>query len=407
MLWMLMAVFQDEEIWKAGAQIRAQLEARTPMSYRLVDGDEGDEYGTMRWRPYLKITPEPWIEIFLQPQLSLGFWGDTATAPEQDEFDFHQLSVAFNNIDDSGFSLKVGRMELQYGDQRMISPLDWSHIGRAWDGIKLGYKGDGWWIDGFATDINEGVAAGHDRQFHGLYAGVDIAEGHKIEPYLLYRRFGHDNFASESGTRVGDQDFWWLGALYKGKEEAWDYSAEAVYQGGDVASDDVSAWGIALTAGHTFDEDWKPRAGIEYTYATGDESPADGDVDRFVPPFTFGHSYQGYADLFTWSNGHDLVAHFSAKPHAEWTVTLAIHNLWLDERRDAWFNAGGAVIRRDATGASASYVGTEIDVAARYIPDEHINLWFGGAFFAAGEFVDDTGFDDDQLWGFVQLTITF
>ena len=46
-------------------------------------------------------------------------------------------------------------------------------------------------------------------------------------------------------------------------------------------------------------------------------------------------------------------------------------------------------------------------MAARFIPSEHVNVWFGGAVFFAGEFVDDTGFDDDQLWAFVQVTLTY
>src|SRR6185436_17662187 len=37
---------------------------------------------------------------------------------------------------------RVGRQELLYGNQRLISPLDWANTRRTFDGARLLYKGD-------------------------------------------------------------------------------------------------------------------------------------------------------------------------------------------------------------------------------------------------------------------------
>ena len=95
MIILLAMVFQ-QELFEPGVQARLQLEARSPMSYSA--GAEGDEFGTTRIRPHLWIRPAEAVTLFIQPQASFGFWGDTPTPPDVDEVDLHQLYVGWEEI---------------------------------------------------------------------------------------------------------------------------------------------------------------------------------------------------------------------------------------------------------------------------------------------------------------------
>src|SRR5690606_12152179 len=51
------------------------------------------------------------------------------------------------------FILRAGRQELLYGNQRLVSPLDWSNTRRTFEGIRGLYKSGDWAIDGFYTNL--------------------------------------------------------------------------------------------------------------------------------------------------------------------------------------------------------------------------------------------------------------
>ena len=73
-------------------------------------------------------------------------------------------------------SLKIGRQEMTYGDQRFIGLTDWSNTGRSFDAARLRYQaGKKSWINLFTARVviprddyfNESNEA---DQFSGLYA---------------------------------------------------------------------------------------------------------------------------------------------------------------------------------------------------------------------------------------------
>lgn len=414
--WLLLAVIQEEKgPVEGGVQARFRFEFKDPVDYRIPgrlgrpaaeSRFAGDEWVIGRVRPWIRFNIDADIELYVQGQAA--YVGDEAFAAidGREDVDFHQLYFDFRKIAGGPVSLRVGRQELQFGDQRIVSPLDWSPLGRTWDGIKFTVEEGPVRADLWATAVREGADARKGRAFYGANVSCKAIEDHEVDVYAILREYGHDFFVSETGG-TGDLEEWTVGARMKGKSAPWDYSAEIAGQTGSQAGDDVAAWALALTGGRTFEEACNLRVGIEYTYATGDDSPTDGDRNRFTPPATFGHSYQGYMDIFAWINGHALSLKTSIKPADDWSVGMDLHNFWLDEERDAWFNSGGAAIRRDATGSSGSYVGFEVDLHARWKLDTTVDLWFGVSHFWPGGYVDRTGFDAEMTWGFVQVTVTF
>ena len=190
--------------------------------------------------------------------------------------------------------------------------------------------------------------------------------------------------------------------------EAIDYSVELVAQTGDWSSgDDQQAYAAHMGAGYTFtDVSYTPRLGIEYNFSTGDDDPTDGKVETLDNLFPTNHINYGYMDRFSWRNIHNIRLSASAKPTEKLTVKADLHFFWLDDSNDAWYNAGGGVIRPGTPGAD-DFVGEEIDLTAKYKLNKHVALQAGYSHFFAADFVEDTGSDDDADWAYFQTVFTF
>jgi hypothetical protein len=389
-----------------GGQVRLRGEYRDPIGYaNAAQLDEDDDIYLMRIRLNLTVAVTDDIDVFVQPQDSRTFGEEATIASNEKNLDLHQGWVEWRNIGGTGLTVKAGRQEMHYGDGRFVSPLDWNNIGRAWDGIKVRYAGDGWWVDGFFTVIKEGNGAEDDQDFYGLYGSYTGFKDHEIDAYVFGRRLADNSFTDELGN-TGDVKDVTLGARLKGKAGGFDYSAEGAFQSGDWVDTNTRAWGVAVTAGYTIDLSWSPRIGAELTFATGDEDPTDGDRGTFDPLFPFGHAYQGYADVFAWKNGMDTALYLRVQPEPRLSLHLDAHVFTLDEERDAWYGATGAKIRSGAAGASRD-IGWEIDLHVRFSPVKPVKIWAGWSHFFAGSFVEDTGRSPDMDWFFAQAVVEF
>ena len=378
-----------------------------------------------------------------------------------DNVDLHQAYVDLKNLfeDELGegtLTLRLGRQELSYGDQRLVSPLDWSNVARAWDAARLiidvpNVPGE-LQLDIFASIIRDtvsaetgggpaGVTSVDEKQgFHGLNASfTDIrpvnawgwtdGEGkkhpflgkHQLDFYAFYRDLADGVFTAEDGG-TGDVDDLTLGtrlageALRSSEGAGFDYSGEVALQTGEFGGEDeIRAYGYALTAGYTFAGiylgETKARLGIEYDHGSGDSDPTDGKHETFDPLFPYGHYYQGIQDTFSWKNGQDLTFKIDLYPPLPLRLTHAefqYHAFWLSEEKDGWFNAGLAQIRRDPTGSSGKFVGHEVDFTFKYpLVTPFAVLWVGYSHFFPGDFVRETGDEPGRDFVFSQLAVTF
>lgn len=392
-----------------GGQIRSRYEIRRPTSYGPGWMGKTDDLILLRTRVHVKAEVSEVIDAFVQIQDS-RVWGDEASVVSDEEgLDLHQAWVEVHELFSEHLALKVGRQELKYGDQRLVSPLDWSNVGRAWDAIKIrGSAGDHFWIDGFASVIRQGADANDDRNFDGVYASITTAAPTIIDVYVFHRNFADRAFLGEDGKKMKDLRDYTTGARFETKAGPFRGTAEGVYQFGNRGDDVTNAFGIAVQGSVTLDDVvWVPTFLLEYTYGSGDSNPTDEDNETFDPLFPFGHFYQGFLDIFAWRNGEDLKAAVAVKPHEIWWVELAAHYLRLVERKDAWYNAGGGVIRRDPTGRSGREIGVEIDLHAKVKVHEGVLIWFGYSHLFPGEYVRRTGRDRDMDWIFLIFQVGF
>jgi len=160
-----------------------------------------------------------------------------------------------------------------------------------------------------------------------------------------------------------------------------------------------------------------PTFDLEYAYASGDTRPTDGKINTFDPIFPFAHFYHGHMDLIRWSNVHavklgsKIALGGVSEMFAGWNLHTDFHAFWLASRRDAWYSAGGAQLRRDPTRtvAGSGAIGSELDVYLKGKLWKNLSIWGGYSHFFSGVYVHDTGpqNDRDQDWVFLMMTLKF
>jgi hypothetical protein len=73
--------------------------------------------------------------------------------------DLHQAYLTLGNHKEFPLSLKIGRQELIYGDERLVGAFGWNNIGRVFDAAKLRWQNP--W---FAADFFTGRVVIPERQ---------------------------------------------------------------------------------------------------------------------------------------------------------------------------------------------------------------------------------------------------
>lgn len=319
---------------------------------------------------------------------------------------FLELSVP---VEDIPVSLKVGRQELAYGDERLVGPLLWTNTARVFDAVKLIANPWEWLqMDSFYSHVvrTEPKLADKtmwDDHFFGLYAGFKKIKDHVIDTFVLGRYNEDASVVGERNGRRGHLHHYTLGNRLKGKKGRIDYGTEYALQFGRRAHDSVQAWSFHQDLGYTF-ADWKgtPRLYGEYNHASGDRNPSDGVFSTFDNLFPTNHNKYGLIDFLSLKNMNDIMLGTSIKPHQKMLAAAEFHWFFLDAKESAWFNASGGVFR--AANANAdTQLGEELDLYTTYAFNKHFSLLAGYSHFFAGPFAQDTGGNDDANFLYTQL----
>ena len=321
---------------------------------------------------------------------------------------FVEVDKPFNEIP---LTVKAGRQELLYGDERFVGPLNWTNTARVFDAVKLVYNPWEWLqLDTFFSQVvrNEAKKADktvHDDNFYGFYAAFKKIKDHVIDTFLFIRNNQDNSLVSERAGIRGDLKEYTFGNRLKGKRGSVDYGAEYALQFGRRAHDEIEAWAFHQELGYTFLKRWgTPRFYAEYNHASGDRNPTDGVVSTFDNLFPTNHNKYGLIDFLSLKNMNDIMLGASLKPHSKVHMAAEFHWFFLDAKESAWFNASGGVFRAANPNAS-THLGEELDLYATYAICKNVSALIGYSHFFAGPFVEDTGRSDDANFIYTQLTI--
>ncbi|HUU90653.1 MAG TPA: alginate export family protein [Phycisphaerae bacterium] len=336
------------------------------------------------------------------------------TSPYFDQVDVRKAYVEWKHIGGSPIGFKVGRQALDYGDRRLLGPSNWGNVGGFWwDAAKMYIDTEPVQVDLFYGQrvIREQIRWDNrhfDFDAMGAYAHFKNLPC-TLDAFYILRYDDHGNARGERGT-TGDIRRHTLGVHTAGNFlKNWDYAGTLAAQFGTQGGDDVEAYGANARLGYTWlDCPWKPRVAGEFTYASGDRSPADGENNTFDNLFTAPTTYYGRMNLLSWQNMMDYQATFEVKPTKKLKAWVDYHFFRLASDTDAWYWFSMAPQRRDRTGNSGHELGHEIDIQIKWTVSKNLELYAGYSWFLPGSFVKHTaGGDDAANWGFVQCTYKF
>ena len=336
---------------------------------------------------------------------------DQENNPNKDRWELWDSYLEIKNLFDVPLSVKAGRQRIFYGDKRVFGPGEWGNSGRwIWDAVKLSYQFSHGFVDAYygrtqLHDPNE-FSLNHRHGFEsaGIYSQfkspvklIPIV----LEPFFMTRMDDHDRYKGED-QRLGNLDSWYWGfRAFKKDLCGFDYDFTYIRQAGDYADDDIDACGYHALLGYTFKQvNLEPRISLEYSYASGDDDPTDGDHETFDAAFGARDKMYGRMNLFQWQNLKDAQANFEIKPLTWLYLKAEYHKFRLAEREDAWYLNAQAY--RDKSGQSGDEVGRELDIVAviNLFPNHCIQTGFGH--FRPDEFARAVASDKNSNWVFVQ-----
>lgn len=360
-------------------------------------GRGNNSYTLTRQRIYGDLWYQDRVRLFAEGIASFSNSQDLPSLPiDQTGFDFLNLFLDFKLGDVMGKPayLRVGRQELLFGSQRLVSTLDWANTRRTFQGVSILRTGEKWDVNAFWTqpvipNTNRLDWADNQQNFAGIFATYRPKKGHTVDLYDLV--LTNNNTVNQRGLQRGNFTINTLGGRYAGDDSGFLWDVESALQLGRQASQNVVAGMVSAGLGYNFkDLPWSPTIWGYYDYSTGDGSPGSGNLNTFNTLYPFGHYYQGWVDIVGRQNAQDVNAHLYVYP-AKWlTLNTQFHSFQLANKRDALYNKAGNVSRFDPTGRAGRDVGQELDLIANFHVSKHADILLGYAHLYAGEFIKKT-----------------
>lgn len=342
---------------------------------RYQDGND-DRWILNRIRANVSLIPMPWWTSNFQGQDARIFFKSNPNGqnPYTNRTD---LRLAYTDIgagDKSPATLRVGRQELAYGDERILGAANWGNVARTFDAAKLILRKGAWQVDLASASVVVPSLRGisHHLQgnnLHFVYGNwTNPFPKTAVEPYVMWRVGGG---RGDALAGILKQSRWVSGLRIAGSLSlGFDYTTEWIVQTGKLQNTNGRERIHAL-AQHTvlrkgFDHvTWKPRLLAEYNFASGDARAGDGRSGTFDQMFPTPHEKYGLADQVGWQNVQHLAAGVEIKPLKQFVLRTMVQDWYLAKAKDALYTAGGALAFRDPAGASGRHVGEEIDLIAQ------------------------------------------
>jgi len=339
----------------------------------------------LRLRPEIRLSKGSELSLFVQPQFSKAFgkpeFPGTSTTTNASQstssttFDtalgIHQAAIEYRPGD--SFQFIFGRQLLAYGDEVVLSGLDWDNVGRSFDALRARYSHglgsvDVFYSKLFASKVTATAQGAGDGDLLGLYSANNFGTGlSAVDLYLLYR---------QDQTTGSNLELFALGVRIKDRLDAFDYRAEATKEAGSQFIDAAGAYQIDLEAGWTFEAPFKSRIGLE-------AFQAGSSYDQLYP---LAHKYLGIADVFGRRNIQGGVLHLTAVPTEGLTAQFDFHYLMRTSTSAPAYKLNGiAALGTNTNGSSA--IGSELDLILSYAVTKEITATLGGGVLLPGEYL--------------------
>lgn len=371
---------------------------------RLQPGGPGqDTYNLTRWRHYLDLKAGDNFRFYVEGIDAASFGEDLPTqAIDENRWDLQNffMDVEVFETGTGTHTIRAGRQELNFGRQRLVSPLDWANTRRNFEGLNYIVKEKDYKLNIFSVNpVNSATGfntvaefdnkfdeANRDVFFSGAYFSYTALENTNIDLYYLWLEDQIQVPARADGRRHT------IGSRYsklfpQDGGRVWDMDVEGAYQFGQDNNRDVQAGFATAVLGHTWKEaPWSPRLSGLFYYGSGDRNLADGQNNTFYSMFPLGHAYWALSDNLSGQNLLDYGMQLDVKPSKKTGATAAYHFFDLASDGDRAYNIAGAPIGAPGNGTD---LGQALDLYGHYSVNSNLDFQAGYSWFFYGDFINN------------------
>jgi Alginate export len=325
----------------------------------------------------------------------------SSNPPQTRDIDTVDLLNAFFDVklielDGNPIYGRVGRQQLIYGSQRLVSTIDFANNGPRYDAAKFFYRSEKWDVDLFGgrpiiiQNDDLGIED-HNRWFSGAWATWKPKPGMFFDFYYLNLYNKTPGVATGEHGVVGSFDVNTIGSRATGRADCgflWDFEGAAQF--GNWSNQSIGAAMADAYVGWNFkNAPLDPTVWLGYDYASGG-SNTGSTHNTFNQLFNFAHYYYGSMDIIGRQNIQDATAQGYVYPAKWWLAGLQYHYLHLADDRAPLFSASGVVERVDPTGKAGGDVGSIICAVSNFHLTNRQDIFFQYSHFFPGSYINNT-----------------
>ncbi|NMH28635.1 alginate export family protein [Flavobacterium silvaticum] len=374
--------------------------------------EDHDGYILSRFLLHADIHFTKGIRAFVQTQSSLADGRIDPSPVDQNPLEVHQAFADFSLLDKPKTKLlvRLGRQELSYGSQRLVSVREGPNNRQSFDGAKAILKLSDFQSDFFYTHYvraSDGIfddESNQSRQFWGSYLKynripiIGSAEVYYLGLYresVSYETDLHGNETRHSiGLRIANQ----IGN--------WKYDLEGVYQFGRFAMTDISAWTASINTAYRFTSlPLKPEIGFKTEIISGDKQSGDGKIETFNPLFPRG-AYFGLAAIVGPSNLIDVHPSINMQLAKGLSWSVDYDAFWRYSDQDGLYAPNSSLIF-PAGNSGDKEIGQQLATDFSYEPNAFLYFRAEFTWFPAGDYLKSVTPGKDILFTGITMQLRF
>ena len=351
---------------------------------------------TMKYKSEVLIT-----KISLQ---DVRVWGDEKVKQDVPSMALHEAWAGFKVVD--SLSLKIGRQELSYGNERLLGSANWLQQAMSHDAVVAKYKSNG-----FTADLGLSFNQTHDTILSGTYYSYNKTNYKSLDYLWLSQKF---NSLTISALLIGDnyqktKDTSFTRYTYGGiadyKDGSIESSANFYLQSGKTQTgQEISAYYFSFDLAYALGK-VKPAAGIEYFSGNDNSNTSNKKWNAFNTLYGTGHKFNGSMEYFLASaatkNAGLVDVYLGAAYKATDKITCKADYHYFSIQSDFLNAKTGQKIDK--------YLGSEVDLSVKADFNKEISLLLGYSFLSASKSLEilQGRVNDGRLnsWAFAMLTL--
>lgn len=352
------------------------------------------------------------LRAFVQLQSSLANGKETTPSPvEENQLNVHQAFVdaVLCRAEFGTLTARIGRQELLYGSQRLVSVREGPNNRQSFDAAKLTYATTNWKMDAlfsYTVPAQRGIFAEgitKTTKFWGTYAVINRVP--RVDNVDLYYFGIQKQQATFNDGKAGELRHS-IGSRIWSRTNNFRYDVEGIYQFGRFGDKHIDAWTLSMNTGYRFTHlNLRPEIGLKTEVISGDAVLGDNRLQTFNPLFPRG-GYFGLASLIGPANLIDIHPSISLIVTPKVSLNVDYDVFWRYSNQDAIYAPNVAIIYL-GEGVLAKPIGKQLSTDLVYRPTQF--LYFRGEFtwFKAGSFLKAVGPGKDILFTAVTTQLTF